>query len=380
MLKLITGKSEAPHVTSADDGELYKNLTKQGDYVFAQDIPNVVDSGGTVLNDSITEKDVSGNITVDIVGGAFLICSRFARNIGNSSIELPAGIIGESIVRYICLKYTMMDGIESTEFVLSDTYENNTTIYDGATEYLMPIFAVNWNGTVVTISNCYKLIDAVSCVTNDDGGLEVQLPDTYEEKSIVFKNPEDSENHCNVVICGGSADSITPISVFDKLNNRRVWGYTGDRFVDSNANLLEKNAISVYMTNDVTLKSTNRTKLSFDKTAASVGSRLVLKNGSIVIGAGIKCIKVGGSVYFYTGTTNATKTVEVVKTTESSGASNTVIYTNARPQSDFIHIAIPEKIISVSEGDSIDLHITAEKNDVIKSYHHGTFLTVEVMG
>ena len=63
MLKLITGKSEAPHVTSADDGELYKNLTKQGDYVFAQDIPNVVDSGGTVLNDSITEKDVSGNIT-----------------------------------------------------------------------------------------------------------------------------------------------------------------------------------------------------------------------------------------------------------------------------------------------------------------------------
>ena len=274
----------------------------------------------------------------------------------------------------------MMDGIESTEFVLSDTYENNTTIYDGATEYLMPIFAVNWNGTVVTISNCYKLIDAVSCVTNDDGGLEVQLPDTYEEKSIVFKNPEDSENHCNVVICGGSADSITPISVFDKLNNRHVWGYTGDRFVDSNANLLEKNAISVYMTNDVTLKSTNRTKLSFDKTAASVGSRLVLKNGSIVIGAGVKCIKVGGSVYFYTGTTNATKTVEVVKTTASSGTSNTAIYTNARPQSDFIHIAIPEKIISVSEGDSIDLHITAEKNDVIKSYHHGTFLTVEVMG
>lgn len=380
MLKLITGKAEAPHVTSADEGELYKNLTKTGDYVFAHDTPNVVDNIGTVLNDGVTEKEVSGNITVDIIGGAFLICSRFARNIANSSIELPSGITGERIVRYICLKYTLIDEIESVEFVLSDTCDNNTTIYDGATEYLMPIFTVNWNDTIVIISNCYRMIDAVSCVTNDDGNLEVELPKTYEEKSIAFKNPEDSQNRCDILICGGSADSTTQISVIDRLNNKRVWSYSGGRFIDANANLLERNVISAYMASDVTLNSANRIQLSCNKITASVGSRLVLKNGCIVIGSGVKCVKVGGNVYFYTGTLNTIKTAEVVLNKASDGTDNSITCSNARPMNNYTHIAIPEKIVSVSENDSIKLCITAEKGDVFKGYSNGTFLTVEAMG
>ena len=382
MIKLITGRAEAPHITSADDGELYRHLAKKGDYVCADDLPLVTDSGGAVINDGVTEKEVDGDIELTVEGGAFFICSRFVRNIGSTSITIPAGIVGEVISRYICLSYLNDNGIESVDLILSNTAENSSTIYGGATEYLMPLFEVKWSGTVITVSNIYNIYDSFTCVTNEVGTQEVVFPNTYGEKRLTFKNPADSANPHDVSIYGGNADSTSLIGVYDNLNQKFIWRYIGDnnRFVDTNTSLIERNALSVYMTSDAVLSaSESRTQLNCDKKVAGIGNRLIMTSGGIEIGAGVKCVKTGGNIYFYTGTYNDTKTGEIVKASKD-GTVSAVAVVNIRPTSGYLHISIPERLVTVSEGDAIRLCITGAKSDRIKSYGTGTFLTVEVMG
>lgn len=380
MVKLITGRAGSPHITSADDGELYKHLTKAGDYVTTQDLPKVTDSNGVVINDGVTEKDVSGDITVNVVGGAFLMCSRFVRNINSTEIVLPAGIVGESVTKYIGLKYTLNDDIENVEMVLSASKENNSTIYDDATEYFMPLFEVKYIDTSVTISNCYAGIESVVSAQNSLGTYDIVLPEVEDEKRITFKSPDGSKNAHDISICGGNANSDTVLGVYDNINKNFVWRYLKGKLVDANTNLIEKNIVSAYLGSDTTLTSTNRTMLKVNKTACKVGNRLTITDNGVKIGAGVRYVKVGGNAYFYTGTINAMKTATICKYKASDGSLTEAVVVNIRPTVQNIHIPLPEKVFEVAEGDAVRLYITGASGDLIKSYHNGTFLTVEVMG
>lgn len=45
-----------------------------------------------------------------------------------------------------------------------------------------------------------------------------------------------------------------------------------------------------------------------------------------------------------------------------------------------MHVALPEKVIDVKEGDVIGLGVVSKQDaTVIKNYENGTFLTVEVV-
>lgn len=51
------------------------------------------------------------------------------------------------------------------------------------------------------------------------------------------------------------------------------------------------------------------------------------------------------------------------------------IYAN----SNYLHIPLTSKILSVAEGDLIKLVVQANIDDLIKAYDNGTYLSVEVV-
>ncbi len=377
MVKLITGSTGGAHVTSADDGDLFKNLTYKGDYVFIQDIPIVQDEQGDIISDNLTVT-VDGALAVSVIGGAFLMCSRFVRNVSATSLTLPAGVVGEEVDRYICLKYTLDNNIESVEMTLETDITNTTTIYEGATTYIMPLFLAHYVDNKVTVTGIFKTLMAANARTTDEGDIELLLPESYAGKKITFKNPADAIHPCDVSIYGGNAESDTAICVYDNKLNKSVWQYTGGKFCDGNSNLLERNVITVGLTADCKLTNNEKVTMLCGKIFEQVGDRLSVISTGVKIGAGVKKVLVSGYVYYYTGTYNAGKNLQITRRTGSTYISVTNL--NFRPSSQFLHYATAPRVLSVTQGDIIEMRITGAANDIIKAYGDGTYLTVEVVG
>lgn len=171
-------------------------------------------------------------------------------------------------------------------------------------------------------------------------------------------------------------NSNTLVHIWIEYGNYRIWqrqkvnGNWGNWFKLGE----EKNFLVAYPENDLKLSVTG-TLTTWKMTATKVkhGSKLSLNsNGEIVIGKGIKSIKVSGHVYYYTGT-NGSKSIEmrsnhgiITRTNES----NIVNYTM---------IVIPENIIEVSEGDKIFMQINGTKDDLFKAYDFASYMIVEVL-
>lgn len=137
----------------------------------------------------------------------------------------------------------------------------------------------------------------------------------------------------------------------------------------------DKNYIVACLNSDYTIQATSELEvLPLTKQNLKVGNKLSINSsGKIVIGAGVNHVKVSGQWYFYTGTINASKNA-------ISRVNNIVFavdnqYCNAQYQ----HIGYSETIVSVTEGDTIDLEAQGTANDLVKAYDSGTYLCVEVI-
>lgn len=140
--------------------------------------------------------------------------------------------------------------------------------------------------------------------------------------------------------------------------------------------IIQKNIMTAGLTDDYTTTSTNYEKININKVFCNNGDKLTIAEKGIKIGAGVSKVKVSGQIYFYT---NSKKSCEGASGyIEKNG--DTVVAHNQRGAFEYVHVALPEKIIDVKEGDVIGLGVVSKQDaTVIKNYENGTFLTVEVV-
>ena len=146
--------------------------------------------------------------------------------------------------------------------------------------------------------------------------------------------------------------------------------YTDVRNNNLESGYIVKAVATVCLPDDYTLKESNIEEILPLKYMKSIkGNGLSLSNGGVLIGTGIEAVIVCGEAYFFTGTMGA-KNIAVYKNTDIISRHNIKL---AEP---YKHIGVPMRMVPVPKGDLISLRILGEKGDVIKSYTHGTFLSI----
>lgn len=138
----------------------------------------------------------------------------------------------------------------------------------------------------------------------------------------------------------------------------------------------KKHIMTAGLTDDYTTTSTNYEKININKVFCNSGDKLTIAEKGIKISAGVSKVKVSGQIYFYT---NSKKSCEGASGyIEKNG--DTIVAHNQRGAFEYVHVALPEKIIDVKKGDIIGLGVVSKQDaTVIKNYENGTFLTVEVV-
>lgn len=142
----------------------------------------------------------------------------------------------------------------------------------------------------------------------------------------------------------------------------------------------EKDIITTNIKNNMTITSTDYTKIPF-KEIYKIGSKLsITEDGEILIGAGINYIKVTANV-LYVSLKSGIKNIKVFK----NNLQKSTVYknfggTSAAAITDTL--AIPCNIIQVAEGDLISLRVKGDINDLVggQGDEAATFLTIEAVG
>ena len=146
---------------------------------------------------------------------------------------------------------------------------------------------------------------------------------------------------------------------------------------------LARNIMTVYLASDFTIPNTNTVyDLTNMSLAESVGNKLSLVNGKIVIGAGVSKVKVS-----YTAKTmssaNTTRTftylMQDINGTATAISQEGSFYSATNQQ---VNIGYQPRVVSVSQGDAFYLRCYGYKNNVIAgaaSTFVITYLTVEVV-
>lgn len=138
----------------------------------------------------------------------------------------------------------------------------------------------------------------------------------------------------------------------------------------------KKHIMTAGLTDDYTTTRTNYEKININKVFCVSGDKLTITEEGIKIGAEVSKVKVSGQIYFYTNLNSSVKNASGY--IEKNGT--TVVAHNQRGDFEYVHVALPEKVIDVKEGDVIGLGVVSKQDaTVIKNYENGTFLTVEVV-
>lgn len=138
----------------------------------------------------------------------------------------------------------------------------------------------------------------------------------------------------------------------------------------------KKHIMTAGLTDDYTTTRTNYEKININKVFCVSGDKLTITEEGIKIGAEVSKVKVSGQIYFYTNLNSSVKNASGY--IEKNGT--TVVAHNQRGNFEYVHVALPEKVIDVKEGDVIGLGVVSKQDaTVIKNYENGTFLTVEVV-
>ncbi len=203
---------------------------------------------------------------------------------------------------------------------------------------------------------------------------------TDDEKNIYFNNTGNGDYHHNLKIYGGAGSSIVSLGIWDYIGEHRVVYYESSTKTlkkDPNIKLSGFKDIATVIGNaDLTLTTTDITEVPM-KASVTLGSKLIVSNGQVVIGAGVSYVKIEGSVY-----------------ANNSFVENDLVHCNILKNSQAVYSAIKRikstyetvagagKIISVAEGDVIKLcaRNQTEARGIISGTGNATYMTVEVVG
>lgn len=191
---------------------------------------------------------------------------------------------------------------------------------------------------------------------------------TFEDK--ITKNVSTVEDKYKI-----TADNVNEIK--NAVNeNADILSEAQDKITNIENDISDINFMTVSLSDDCIIGTDDEdTILPLSNVLISRGTNLSLNSdGCIVIGAGVNHVRVSGNIYLYTGTINNVKTGCIQKNTAYQ-----IVVNTDKINREYIHIPIPLKIIKVEEGDIISLLFQGKANDLIKSYGHGTFLTVDVI-
>lgn len=114
-------------------------------------------------------------------------------------------------------------------------------------------------------------------------------------------------------------------------------------------------------------------KVNMDTIHLQKGDSFTLDNGDVVIGSGVNYIRLIGKVYFYEGTTNVSKYIQI-KSNDS-----VVSRDNYLASTQYLTFTAAETIVQVQENDRISLDFSGNQNDLIKNYPFATYLLIEVV-
>lgn len=136
----------------------------------------------------------------------------------------------------------------------------------------------------------------------------------------------------------------------------------------------EKNYLVATITNEQSLSSNYI--LSLNSVVEKYGDKLTLSNGKIVVGAGVNKIRVSGSI-FVNSPSGTGYVWGVIRKGFNHIGSN---ITYASSGTSFMSSSIPTNIVSVQEGDTIDLMADSTCGGTARTGRSNTWLYVEVIG
>lgn len=152
-----------------------------------------------------------------------------------------------------------------------------------------------------------------------------------------------------------------------------VVGFDGDEIPDGYVEVSMTDVKVVGLNNEYTVfEDETEEVLPLVNEILTLGTKLnVNENGEIVIGEGIRYVRISGQIHFFTGTVNDFKVLKIVRNNIEELVNNSFM------RNEYQHVILSEKVIAVNEGDIIKMSVTAKSGDKIKNYNSGTFLTVE---
>ena len=137
----------------------------------------------------------------------------------------------------------------------------------------------------------------------------------------------------------------------------------------------DKNIITAGITNNVTISTAGSNNISLNQTIASVGSKLTISNGKIVIGAGVNHVLISGQGKMYVATGNGDAKNFIILKNETAVITN--LNTLVRQYALNVTRGIGAFLLDVSQGDTISYQVYAGVGDVVNAA--GNYLTVEVI-
>lgn len=137
----------------------------------------------------------------------------------------------------------------------------------------------------------------------------------------------------------------------------------------------DKNIITAGITNNVTISTAGANNISLNQTIASVGSKLTISNGKIVIGAGVNHVLISGQGKMYVATGNGDAKNFIILKNETTVITN--LNTLVRQYALNVTRGIGAFLLNVSQGDTISYQVYAGVGDVVNAA--GNYLTVEAI-
>lgn len=137
-----------------------------------------------------------------------------------------------------------------------------------------------------------------------------------------------------------------------------------------------RNILTATTSSDVTLSSTSDTAVDL-VLSNSIGSKLSVSNGKVVIGSGVSKVLISGKANFNTLTSSATQRYFKIKKNNTE----ILVSRNASPSNtNGLAMPITPNLIDVTSGDTISISAQGVSGDVLRTTNVWTYITIEVVG
>ena len=382
------------------DGLFIKGLSK----------PVIVFSNASGVAGSTIASYMIGSLTGDSRTNFVLKMDGDTTNTDNFNNFTETGT--NTLTAYVKDSRTRNSAIITKTFDVIDY--NTPSIVSATIQRCLQDGTLNENGTYGKLNINYKVYPVNdNQVDNNIKNLYYSLDnENWTSINISSKNWEDSVEQ----VIGGSLSITNTYTIYLKLVDRtstilqniilapakrlisRYHGYDGEGvtlgqkasgpgfhdYLGANfhnglkidgVDVLPRSILSATISSDVTLTNTSDKPITLVN-ENSVGSKLTVSSGGIVIGSGVTKVLVSGKANFNTLTSSTTQRYFKIK----KGGTEILVARNASPNNTTgLAFTITPQLIDVQEGDVFTASVQGVANDVLRSSAVWTYITIEVV-